>query len=224
MTATHSTSSRSTSQRGRAKGASMHKDEDQPHANGRQRSNGHDKAGFGQGALIGAAAAGLMLGLAATIGRKAATQAAMALKGDWLETLKAEHQSALKLFDKIEATTNHQTTKRNMLLMQLKHALAKHAFEEENVIYPALRDHGEGDEADHLNHDHGYVKQFLFDLDHCPTNSPQWLEKARAFRAELEKHIREEEETIFPALHARLDQQHNHELTTAVAKEGFKLA
>ncbi len=189
--------------------------------------NGKDETAsraFGQGALIGAAAAGLMLGLAATIGRRAAVQAGTMLKGDWLETLKAEHQAALRLFDRIEATSEHQTTKRALLLMQLKHALAKHAFEEENVIYPALRDHGEGDEADHLNHDHGYVKQFLFDLAHCPSNSPAWIDKARAFRAELEKHIREEEETIFPALHARLDQQHNSELTTAVAKEGFKLA
>ena len=193
-------------------------------ARGNGAMNGTGERSFSQSALIGAAAAGLMLGLAATLGRRAATQAALALKGDWLEALKAEHQAALKLFDRIEATTSHQTTKRHLLLMQLKHALAKHAFEEENVIYPALRDHGEEDEADHLNHDHGYVKQFLFDLEHCPAGSPKWLDKARAFRAELEKHMREEEETIFPALHARLDKAHNHELTTAIAKEGFKLA
>ena len=180
--------------------------------------------GFGQATILGAAAAGLLAGLAATIGRKVAVQAANALTGDWLDSLKTEHKAALKLFDKLEATSNSQTTKRNLLLMQLKHALAKHAFEEENIVYPALRDHAERAEADHLNHDHGYVKQYLYDLSHMSKNTSGWLDKVREFRAELTKHIREEEDDIFPTLHTSLGKTGNAELTTAMNREGFKLA
>lgn len=180
--------------------------------------------GISQGAMIGIAAAGVFAGLAAAVGRKAVVQAASALSGDWLEALKTEHKLALGILGKMEATTDAQTTKRAVLLMQLKHALAKHAFQEENVIYPALRDHDEREEADHLNHDHGYVKQFLFELTELPKNSSAWGAKASEFRTALAKHIREEEDEIFPALKQRLSAEENSHLTTAMNKEGFKLA
>ncbi len=201
--------------------ATQHEKSDRP-SNG-ANGNGHDHA-FGTGAMVGAAAAGLIAGLAATIGRKAAVQAVSAFSGDWFDSIKAEHQAARKIFDKLEATENSQTAKRGLLLMQLKHALAKHAFEEENVLYPSLRDHGDPDQADHLNHEHGYVKQYLFDLEHMPRNNRAWTDKIVEFRAELEKHMREEEESIFPSLHEKLGPKGNGELSAAFNREGFKLA
>jgi hemerythrin superfamily protein len=187
-------------------------------------NNGNRSGGLSQGAMLGIAAAGVLAGLVASVGRKAVVQGVSALSGDWFEALKTEHKMALGIFDKLEATKDSQTTKRAMLLMQLKHALSKHAFEEENAIYPALRDHDEREEADHLNHDHGYVKQFLYELTILPKNSPAWLPKLREFRSALEKHIREEEDTIFPALQASLSEEENSQLTFAMNKEGFKLA
>lgn len=190
------------------------------------RANGAapNGAGYGQAAMIGAAAAGLLAGLAMTVGRRAAMQAVSAMAGDWLETIKVEHRAALKIFDKIEATSDNQTARRSLLLMQLKHALAKHAFEEENVIYPAMRDHEERDEADHLTHDHGYVKQFLFELEHMPRGTSAWIEMVRDFRRTLEKHMTEEEQALFPQLRSRMSREENTRLTTALHKEGFKLA
>lgn len=187
-------------------------------------NNGNRSGGLSQGAMLGIAAAGVLAGLVASVGRKAVVQGVSALSGDWFEVLKTEHKMAFGIFDKLEATKDSQTTKRAMLLMQLKHALSKHAFEEENAIYPALRDHDEREEADHLNHDHGYVKQFLYELTILPKNSPAWLPKLREFRSALEKHIREEEDTIFPALQASLSDEENSQLTFAMNKEGFKLA
>lgn len=176
------------------------------------------------GALWGAAAAGVAVGVAAMIGRKIAVQAPTMLAGDWDVALAAEHAAVIKLFDAIEATTNDNTSKRTILLMQLKHALAKHALQEENVIYPALRESGQTEAADNLNHDHGYVKQHLYELDNCPKNSDRFLTIARKFRSELEKHVREEEDQLFPGLKAQLDDATNKKLTFAMNKEGFKLA
>ena len=180
--------------------------------------------GGSTGAMIGAAAAGMAVGLMANLGRKAAVQAPTLLAGDWDEALAAEHQMALKLFDALQSTTERNTTKRSMLLMQLKHALAKHALEEENVIYPALRDAGQKEQADHLNHDHGYVKQYLYDLENMPKDSPAFLAKVSEFRSAVEEHAREEEDTIFPALKAKLSPEKNKALTAAMNKQGFKLA
>lgn len=178
----------------------------------------------GTGKLIAAGAAGLAVGLAANVARKFAVQAPTMLAGEWDEALKAEHQLTLKVFDAIEATTERNTTKRATLLMNLKHMLAKHAMEEENAVYPALRDAGEAEAADHLNNDHGYVKQYLYDLTMMPKDSPNWIAKVRKFRTDVEKHIREEEDTLFPQLKAKLTPEQNKALTAAMNKEGLKIA
>lgn len=176
------------------------------------------------GAIIGAAAAGVAVGLVANLGRKAAVQAPTMMAGDWDQALKAEHEATLKVFDALEATTERNTTKRSMLLMQLKHALAKHALEEENAIYPALREAGQVSDADQLNGEHGYVKQYLYDLENMPKESPAFLAKLREFRTHIEKHIREEEDQIFPTLKSKLSPEKNKALTALMNKEGFKLA
>ena len=176
------------------------------------------------GTIAGAVAGGAALGVLAMLGRKAAVQSATALAGDWMDGLIAEHQAVLKLFDAIEATDDKAAGRRSMLLMQIKHALAKHAIEEENVIYPALREAGKIEEADELTREHGYVKQYLYELENMPNTGPAFLEKVRKFRADLEEHMDEEEERLFPALRTQLSEEKNKTLTTAMNKEGFKVA
>ncbi len=177
-----------------------------------------------RGAMLGAAAAGLAVGLAANVARKLAVQAPTALAGEWDQALASEHALTLKVFDALEATSEKNTTKRATLLMNLKHMLAKHDMEEANVIYPALREAGEIEAADHLNTDHGYIKQYLFELTEMPKDSPMWLAKVRKFRADVEKHMHEEETQLFPALKAKLSPERNKHLTHAINKEGLKIA
>ena len=49
-------------------------------------------------------------------------------------------------------------------------------------------------------------------------------QKVADFRADLNAHIREEEDKIFPKIHAGLDEAKNKALTAAANREGFKLA
>lgn len=181
-------------------------------------------SGSSFGVVASAVAGGAALGVLAMLGRKAAVQAPTALAGNWDEALTAEHKATLKVFDTIEATDETATVRRNLLLAHLKHALMKHAIEEENVIYPALREIGQQDAADDLNKDHGYVKQYLYELENMPTASPDWIAKVRAFRTDIEAHMREEEQTLFPLLRAQLSDEKNKALTLTMNKEGFKVA
>lgn len=196
---------------------------------GRLDKNNHDAAGkpagkTSIGVIAGAATAGAAIGILAMLGRKAAVQAPTAFAGDWADALAAEHKAVLKLFDALEATDSTNTTRRAILLAQLKHALAKHDVEEGNVIYPALREAGRGDAADALIKDHGHVKQHLYDLENMPRNSPEFLAKIRRFRADIETHMTEEETSLFPSLRAELSEAKNRQLTAAMNKEGFKVA
>jgi hemerythrin-like domain-containing protein len=68
------------------------------------------------------------------------------------------------------------------------------------------------------------VKQYLYELENTPTASPDWITKVRQFRADIEKHMREEEAHLFPMLRAQLSEEKNKALTLAMNKEGFKVA
>ncbi|WP_324750269.1 hemerythrin domain-containing protein [Sphingomonas sp. LY54] len=176
------------------------------------------------GVLVGAAVAGAAVGLAANMGRKMFVQMSSGASGDWVEALKTEHKLALAIFDKIQATDDSQTMMRSHLLAKLKYALTKHALEEENVIYPALRAADEIAGADRLNADHGYVKTYLYELETMAKDDPAWLARVSDFRAMIEEHMREEEEELFPMLRGRLSEEDNAKLSTMMNKEGFKFA
>jgi hemerythrin superfamily protein len=196
----------------------------------RSRSTGRDKTDAARGGmsnltvLAGAGAAGAALGVLAMLGRKVAVQAPTYLAGNWDEALAAEHKTTLAVFDALQATDGNAKIKRGMLLTNLKHMLSKHALEEENAIYPALREAGMIAEADELNSEHGYVKQYLYDLEQMPNNSPAFDETVAKFRADIEDHMREEEEELFPRLRNKLGDEKNKLLTRVMNKEGFKLA
>ena len=140
------------------------------------------------------------------------------------EALTAEHKATLAIFDALEKTTEADVSKRTVLLTQMKHALGKHALQEENAVYATMRDKGMAEGADELNHEHGYVKQFLFDLTELSRSDPAWLPKLREFRTQIEDHMQEEERDLFPKLKAQLSEDENKHLTTMMNREGLKLA
>ena len=172
-----------------------------------------------QSLLLGAGLA--ILGLA---GRKLMVQAPTMLAGDWDKALATEHNAALALFDGLAATDDAASGRRRMMLMQLKHPLGKHALEEENAIYPAMREHGMKAEADALNGEHGYVKQYLYELSDLLDDNPAFQQKLAKFRADIERHMKQEEQELFPRLRQALDDTATGRLTWRMNQEGLKLA
>ncbi len=201
-------------------------------SSGGTKSNGGAQSGGGlwdwnngnTGILVGAAVAGAAVGLAANVGRKLFVQMTSGATGDWYDALKTEHALTLAVFDKIEATDESQTTQRSALLAKLKYALTKHALQEENVVYPALRQANSAYDADHLEEDHGYVKTYLYELETMPKDSPEWLARVRDFRQMIQTHMREEEDEIFPKFRELLSPEQNTRITAMMHKEGFKFA
>ena len=189
------------------------------------RSNGSAFRWSGQtGVLAAAAVAGAAVGFAANYGRKMLVQGVGAAAGDWADALAAEHQATLAVFDKIEATSDDQTWVRSHLLMKLKYALDKHAHQEENVIYPALREANSAHDADALNSEHGYIKTYLYELETLPNDSPDWLARVRDFRSMIQEHMRMEEEEVFPKFRNSLTDEQNAKLSAMMNKEGLKMA
>jgi hemerythrin superfamily protein len=174
--------------------------------------------------LVTGAALGFAAGLALPHARKAAMQGPSLAAGDWVDALSAEHKMVQGLFAKLLDTDESQATQRNLLLTKIAYALTKHAVEEENVIYPALLESTQADQARHLIHEHGDIKTFIYELRRMPASDPMWLARARQFSDTLDKHIREEEDEIFPAFRDALTEAENDKLTRMLNWEGFKVA
>src|SRR3954454_11743376 len=193
-----------------------------------QNRSGQDRSAFSwgesAGPMLGAALAGVAIGMAANFGRKALMQGIEAAAGDWDEILAAEHDMALAVFDKMLATDETQTFKRKMLLMKLTHALDKHAHQEEMVVYPALREANEAGDADGLESEHGYIKTFIYELSQMQPDARNWLEKVREFRDLVSEHAHMEEEQVFPRFKRELDEEQNANITSLVNRDGFSMA
>ena len=192
----------------------------------KSRNRNNEKSAFSwasdnAGPLIGAAIAGAAIGMAANLGRKFVVQSVSGISGDWDEVLATEHEMTLAIFEKMLATDSSQTWKRNMLLMQLQHALDKHAHEEEMVVYPALREANMETDADHLNQEHLQVKTFLYELNEMGADSPNWLERVRQFRDLVREHAHMEEEQVFPKFKQALTEEQNDRITNLVNRDGF---
>lgn len=173
------------------------------------------------GNIVAAAAAGAALAIAGNLGRKLAIQGLSATTGEWDEALATEHAAVMSLFDKILATENDNVRTRKMLLTQISHALDKHSYAEEHVVYAQLREVGQQSFAEHLENDHGAVKEFLYRLTKMDAADPMWIETVRAFRDAVALHAEEEEKEIFPSLRTKLSDEQNAQLTKDVNKAGF---
>jgi hemerythrin superfamily protein len=164
-----------------------------------------------------------MLAIAANLGRKFLTQSFIATD-HWADSLAKEHEQALAVFDKMLATDDTETFKRTMLLGKLTHALDRHAYSEEHVIYPALRESNSISDAETLETEHGEVKEFLFRLKHMDADDAAWIDTVREFRSAVEAHARLEEDEVFPRLRSEIDDETDDMLTAELAKASFMMA
>jgi hemerythrin superfamily protein len=122
---------------------------------------------------------------------------------DVIALLEAEHKAALGLVDQLIATADPQ--QRGKLLRQLADALTIHNANEENIVYPAVRDaaHKPADAAK-LYHEQDEAKVVISQLTMMPKDSAQFTETVRMLQTALKAHIRQEESIDFPAVRAAL--------------------
>jgi hemerythrin superfamily protein len=120
---------------------------------------------------------------------------------DVIALLENEHREALATIDKIVASTD--PAERTHLLKKLADALTIHNANEENIVYPAIRDaaHLPGDAAE-LYHQQDESKVVIAQMMAMAKDSSEFTDTARKLRAALTAHIHKEETVDFPAVRA----------------------
>ena len=214
--------------------ASRTETRDRKASSDKSRNNNGERSAFNFGAvteggtapLIGALAAGAALGLGANWARKFLQQKSesIAAGNEWDEILKLEHRATLAKFDMLLATEESDKAKRASLVKTIHYALNKHAFQEEQVVYPALRQANETVDADHLEHEHGYVKTYLYRLENMEKDSPEFLPTVREFRSLIEEHAKMEEEQVYPRFKSSLNEKQNKKITALMNKHGMAMS
>ena len=176
------------------------------------------------GTVAGAATVGFLAGVATGGARKLAAQAiTTAGRFDWLDALKSEHRQVDMVFKLLEKTSEQDVNKRKAGIQKIEYALTKHAVEEENIIYPALRETDQEMAAKHLYEDHSDIKTLIFELKELPKDDPRWLPRLQALAELVRKHVREEEDEIYPAFKAKMTDEQNARLSKSMQAMGVKV-
>jgi hemerythrin-like domain-containing protein len=118
---------------------------------------------------------------------------------DAFELLKQDHEKVSGIFEKLEPTTERGVKTREELFAQLKQELDIHARIEEEIFYPAIREAKETHEITlEAFEEHAVVKQLLSELDELPKDDETWGAKLKVLKENVEHHVDEEEDEMFP--------------------------
>jgi hypothetical protein len=124
---------------------------------------------------------------------------------DALELMQQDHRRFLTLFDQLHETTRRGESVRTRLFASLKRQLVAHEFMEEQVIYPALRQHSAAKDLilESLQEHHA-ADLLVQELTRLPVSSEAWGPKCHVLGEGIKHHIHEEEQKMFVQARALL--------------------
>lgn len=139
---------------------------------------------------------------------------------DIFELLKQDHEKVAGIFEQLEPTTERAEKSREELFARLKTELDLHAYLEETILYPPLKQIEKTREiALEAVEEHRVVKQFLKELDAMPVTSEQWTAKLTVLKENVEHHVEEEEKEMFKQARAALTREQIDNLTARFESE-----
>ena len=117
---------------------------------------------------------------------------------DALRLLTDDHDKMRKLLDELETTTERGVKTREELFSKIKGELTIHEIIEEEIFYPALKEHPKAkDIVLEAYEEHHVVDTVMAELDRLPVDDETWGAKAKVMQENVEHHMGEEEGEMF---------------------------
>jgi iron-sulfur cluster repair protein YtfE (RIC family) len=117
---------------------------------------------------------------------------------DALQLLKTDHDAVKKLLERGDATTERGVKTRTELLETIKQELTVHEIIEEEIFYPALKEHPKAREIVLEGYEeHHVVDTIMGELEQTPVDDETWGAKFTVMKENIEHHIEEEEGEMF---------------------------
>lgn len=123
-----------------------------------------------------------------------------------LKLMKKDHRKVESLFQELEDTTSRHQATRETLFNELKRELEAHAYMEEKLFYPAVKEHAPTHELTlEAYEEHHVVKLLLSELEKMPRKDDEWMAKCKVLIENVRHHVKEEEGELFPKVKDVLD-------------------
>lgn len=124
---------------------------------------------------------------------------------DALELLKQDHQAVKSLFDQIDDAEDAKQRKK--LFDQIDTELNIHAHIEETVFYPEMQKIDELKEmVEEALEEHQEVKTLLEEIEGLDPENEQFSASLEELMENVEHHVAEEEDEMFPKVREQCDQ------------------
>jgi hemerythrin-like domain-containing protein len=117
---------------------------------------------------------------------------------DALSLLKEDHKKVKKMLGELDSTTERGVKTREDLFSKLKGELQVHETIEEEIFYPALKEHPKAKELVlEAYEEHNVVDTVMSEIDGVAYDDERWGAKMTVLKENLEHHIEEEETEMF---------------------------
>jgi Hemerythrin HHE cation binding domain len=117
---------------------------------------------------------------------------------DALKLLKGDHEKVKKLLGELESTTERGVKTRRDLFAKVKQELVVHEAIEEEIFYPALKEHPKTKEITlEAYEEHHVVDAIMAEIAAVPFDDETWGAKFTVMKENVEHHIDEEEGQMF---------------------------
>jgi len=117
---------------------------------------------------------------------------------DALSLLKEDHDKVKKMLQELDSTTERGVKTRQELFAKVKQELQVHEAIEEEIFYPALKDHPKTKEiALEAYEEHHVVDMVMTEIEGVAFDDEVWGAKFTVMKENLEHHIEEEEGEMF---------------------------
>jgi hemerythrin-like domain-containing protein len=126
---------------------------------------------------------------------------------DAMSLLKEDHRKVKKMLAELEATTERGVKTREELFTKVKQELVVHEAIEEEIFYPALKEHPKTKEiALEGYEEHHVVDTVMAEIEGVAYDDEKWGAKFSVMKENLEHHIEEEEGEMFKQARQVFDQ------------------
>jgi hemerythrin-like domain-containing protein len=126
---------------------------------------------------------------------------------DAIGLLKEDHRKVKKLLAELESTTERGVKTREELFTKVKQELVVHEAIEEEIFYPALKEHPKTKEiALEGYEEHHVVDTVMAEIEGVAYDDEKWGAKFTVMKENLEHHIEEEEGEMFKQARQVFDQ------------------
>lgn len=137
---------------------------------------------------------------------------------DAIELLKKDHRKVEEIFSKLIDTTSRAEKTRQELFDQLNKELSTHTHIEETIFYPTIKESMSELTAEAFE-EHHVVKILLKEISKLNPETEEWFAKLTVLKENIEHHVKEEEEEMFPKAEKSLGKDLIHLLGKQLEEE-----